>query len=93
MQGIDYTFCELRDKEVINIADGKQLGKIVDLGLHCGGRIHGIIVPGEKRFLKTFVGGDSIYIPWVCLVKIGDDVILVNMPSSPPITSNDLQKY
>ena len=27
MQGIDYTFCELREKEVINILDGKQLAE------------------------------------------------------------------
>ena len=81
MQGIDYTFCELREKEVVNMADGKQLGRIVDLGLHCTGRIVGIVVPGERKFFKNFVGGDSIYIPWQCVVKIGDDVILVELPA------------
>jgi YlmC/YmxH family sporulation protein len=90
MSGIDYTFCELREKEVINIADGKQLGRIIDLGLHCGGRLVGIIVPGEKRFFKSLTNSDSIYIPWACVVKIGDDVILVDLPRSPPICDNSL---
>ena len=81
VQGIDYTFCELREKEVVNMADGRQLGRIVDLGLHCTGRIVGIIVPGERRLFKNFIGGDSIFIPWQCVVKIGDDVILVELPA------------
>jgi YlmC/YmxH family sporulation protein len=80
-QGIDYTFCELREKEVVNMADGRQLGRIVDLGIHCTGRIVGIIVPGERKLFKNFIGGDSIYIPWQCVVKIGDDVILVELPA------------
>lgn len=79
MHGIDYTFCELREKEVINIADGKQLGRIVDLGLHCSGRLMGIVVPGEKKFLKNLTGSESIFIPWNCVIKIGDDVILVEL--------------
>ncbi len=27
----DLTFCELREKEVINIVDGKKLGRILDI--------------------------------------------------------------
>ncbi|MDR2266129.1 MAG: YlmC/YmxH family sporulation protein [Christensenellaceae bacterium] len=92
MNGIDYTFCELRDKEVINIADGKQLGRIVDLGLHGGGRVAGIVVPGEKKFLKSLTSGDSIYIPWVCVIKIGDDVILVDLPCVSNVAGCDIQK-
>jgi YlmC/YmxH family sporulation protein len=78
MHGIDYTFLELRDKEVINIADGKQLGRICDLGIHCSGRLIGVIVPGEKKLLKAG-NGENIFIPWSCVIKIGDDVILVDL--------------
>ena len=63
MTGIDFTYCELRDREVVNIADGKKLGRIIDLALHCSGRIIGIIVPGERRFFKCFSGSDNIFIP------------------------------
>ena len=82
MQGIDYTFCELREKEVVNITDGRQLGRIVDLGIHCSGRVVGIVVPGERRFLKNLSGCENIYIPWNCVIKIGDDVILVELPQA-----------
>ncbi len=77
--GIDYTFCELREKEVVNITDGRRLGRIADLCIHCSGKIVGIVVPGEKRLLKAIGGGDSIFIPWAKVIKIGDDVILVEL--------------
>jgi len=79
MKGIDFTYCELRDREVINMADGRKLGRIIDLALHCSGRIIGIIVPGEKRFARFFSGADNIFIPWINIKRIGDDVILVEL--------------
>ena len=78
-EGIDYTFCELREKEVINISDGKQLGRIVDIAIHCTGKVVGLVAAGEKKFFKNFSGGESIFIPWNNIVKIGDDVILVEL--------------
>ena len=36
-EGIDYTFCELREKDVVNISAGKQLGRIADIAIHCSG--------------------------------------------------------
>lgn len=79
MNGVDYTFCELRNKEVINVADGRQLGRIIDIALHCSGRVVGIIVPGERKFFKNISGSENIFIPWQKLLKIGDDVILVEL--------------
>ena len=79
MQGIDYTFCELREKVVINCSDGKQLGRIVDVALHCTGRVVGLIAAGDKRMFKSFSGNENIFIPWQKVNKIGDDVILVDL--------------
>lgn len=79
MKGIDFTYCELRDREVVNMADGRKLGRIIDLALHCSGRIIGIIVPGERRFFKCFSVNDNIFIPWTNIKRIGDDVILVEL--------------
>lgn len=76
---VDYTFCELREKEVINVSDGKRLGRIIDIALHCSGRVVGIVVPGEKKFFKNVSGSDNIFIPWKNVLKIGDDVILVEL--------------
>lgn len=79
MEGIDYTFCELREKEVVNIADGKKLGRIMDICIHCSGKVVGIVCPGEKKIFKNFSSGDGIFVPWQSVVRIGDDVILVQL--------------
>lgn len=75
----EYTFCELREKEVVNTVDGKRLGRIVDMAFTCTGRIFGIIVPGSKRLIKNLSAGDAIFIPWQNICKIGADVILVEL--------------
>lgn len=68
----------LRCKEVINLSDGCRLGYVSDLELELpDGRIHALILPGPCRFFKLF-GRDGCYrIPWSCIRRIGDDLILV----------------
>ena len=75
----DLTFCELREKEVVNIADGKKLGRILDMAFTSNGTIKGLIVPGEKKFFKNISGDESIFVPWKNIVKIGEDAILVEL--------------
>jgi YlmC/YmxH family sporulation protein len=71
---------ELRMKEVINLADGKRIGFINDLEINLEkGRIEAIIVPKEGRFLKLFNKDNDYTIPWKKIVKIGQDVILVDL--------------
>ncbi len=75
-------FSELRNKEVIHVCEGARLGYISDLGidLDCG-RVATIIIPGPCRFLGLF-GRDSDYvIPWGCIRRIGEDIILVDGPA------------
>ncbi len=84
MNNVEYTFCELREKEVVNVADGKRLGHIVDAAFNVKGQILGFIVPGEKKFIKNLTGNDSLYIPFNCVLKIGNDVILVDLNNNPP---------
>ena len=49
------TFCELREKEIINICDGARLGCICDLEIDDStGTICSIVVPGPSRFLAQF---------------------------------------
>lgn len=79
MGGIDITFCEMREKEVVNIIDGKRLGRILDMAFTVNGNILGIIVPGEKKLFKNITGGDSIFIAWHNIIKIGEDTILVEL--------------
>jgi len=71
---------DFRQKEVININDGKRLGVIIDMEFNlCEGRITAIVVPGTTKWLGFLKGGNDIVIPWEKIKKIGDDVILVDI--------------
>lgn len=71
---------DLRQKEVINIADGKRLGYVYDIEMDLrDGRVDSIIIPGDSRFLGLFGRGTDYVIPWENIKKIGMDIILVEM--------------
>lgn len=80
---MEMSFSELRTKEVVNITDGRRLGKVCDI-VFCypENRILGIVVPGCKGF--GFKRSEQ-FIEMKNIVKIGDDVVLVNfnMPPKP----------
>ncbi len=71
-------FSELRNKEIIHVCEGTRLGYLNDLCIDTdSGRLTALIVPGPCRFLGLF-GRDSDYIiPWACVRRVGDDIILV----------------
>lgn len=79
MSNHNITFLELKDKEIVNIVDGKRLGRIIDLVFTCTGYVVGFVAPGNKKLLKSLNCKDSIFIPWNKICKIGDDVILVEL--------------
>lgn len=69
---------EFRQKEVINIHDGRRLGFVYDIELNIHtGHMDAIIVPGNKLFNFFGKDNDSI-IPWERITRIGDDIILVD---------------
>ena len=69
---------EIRNKEVVNICDGRRLGFVGDLEIRMPeGTVCALIVPGPYRFFGIFGRGEDYYIPWECIRKIGDDIILV----------------
>jgi YlmC/YmxH family sporulation protein len=72
---------DLRRKEVINVCDGCRLGCVSDLDIRLPeGQICAIIVYGPCRFFGLFGRGEEFYIPWDCIQKIGDDIILIDKP-------------
>ena len=80
---MEYTFCELKCKDVINIIDGRRLGRMVDMVFDASrGKICGIVVPGEKSFW-FFKPNEDIFIPWCNILRIGEDVILVEIMLGP----------
>ncbi len=72
-------FTKLKCKEVINICDGCRLGYVSDVEVDCQcGRILAIIVPGPCKFFGVLGRHDDFVIPWQCIRRIGDDIILVD---------------
>jgi sporulation protein, YlmC/YmxH family len=71
----------LREREVVNILDGRRLGLASDLEIEAEtGRIKAIVVPGPGKFLWLFGKSEDFVIPWEKIIKIGVDVILVEAP-------------
>ncbi len=78
----EMTFCELKRREVINGSDGRRMGHIIDIVFTAdSGKIKGIILPYGKRGL--FGKSQDLYVPWQCIQKIGEDVILVEIHEMP----------
>ena len=74
----DISFCELRKKEVVNAADGSKLGHIVDMIISVESKAAlGIVAPAKRSGL--FGKEQNIFIQLGCIVKIGSDVILIDM--------------
>ena len=76
-------FSELKQKDVINICDGRRLGKTIDLVLNESACVDALVVPGPSSFwncLKPDREGYSI--PWERIRRIGDDVILVDVETN-----------
>ena len=72
---------DLRRKEVINICDGCRLGFVADVELRLPeGQVTAIIVYGQTRWFWLFGRGEEFCIPWECIQRIGDDIILIDKP-------------
>jgi len=77
--GHELSFCELRTKQVVNVIDGKVLGRICDVVFsRQSARVLGFVVPGENAFMFFKRKGD-IFIPFERICKIGVDVVLVEL--------------
>lgn len=74
---MDYNYTDLKKKRVINVEDGKDLGKISDFIVsYPEGRIKSIIVPGKKNAIFSSC---ELIIGFSCIERIGDDAILVRL--------------
>lgn len=79
------TFSNLKDKDVINICNGKRLGYVTDLEIDLrSGRIIKLILPSGNKCFNFFSDKNLLCIPWQCIEKIGDDAILVHLAELPP---------
>ncbi len=71
---------EMREKEVINIRDGSRLGFIYDFEINLDkGVVEAIILPGQGKILGLFGKNNDLVIGWHNIVRIGQDIILVDL--------------
>ena len=71
---------DLRQKEVINISDGRRLGFVSDVEINLeDGKIEAIIIPAGGRLFGILGKDNEFLIPWERIKKIGEDIILVDM--------------
>ena len=74
-RGIDF-----KQKEVINITDGKILGFVIDVQADFEkGEIHSIVVANTGKIFNNVNSKSNITIEWKDIKKIGEDVILVEI--------------
>ncbi|MFP3153647.1 YlmC/YmxH family sporulation protein [Lachnospiraceae bacterium ZAX-1] len=72
--------CELKEKEVINVCDCKCIGFVVDVDIdEYSGCVRALIVPGQARLWGIFGRECEYIIPWCNIVRIGPDIILVDV--------------
>jgi YlmC/YmxH family sporulation protein len=77
-----YSFSEMAVKQVINVADGRALGRVCDMVFDARGCVLGFVVPGRRGFIRSVTTSDNIFIPWRNIIKIGSDVMLVELIGS-----------
>ena len=77
------SFSEIRRKDVINIIDGRKLGRPIDLVLNDSACAEALVVPGRSGGLLGLLRQDreGCIIPWGRVRRVGDDVILVEIDS------------
>lgn len=72
---------DLGYKEIVNLADGSRYGQLADSELLFDprrGKIHALLIP-EYTSRFHFGGGiDFLQLPWNCIRKIGEDIIIVD---------------
>ncbi|MDO4553021.1 MAG: YlmC/YmxH family sporulation protein [Bacillota bacterium] len=84
---------DIRDKEVINIYDGRSMGYVDDLEVDLErGVVEGLVVFARRRFLSFLGQDEDMVIPWQKVRRVGEDVVLADMPEAgsgpPPIEIN-----
>lgn len=78
---MEFTFTSLKQKDVINLGDGKNMGKVCDATFTFPeSNLLGVTVTGCKGFKFS---RQEVFIPVKSIVKIGEDAVLVNFGEKP----------
>ena len=70
---------DLQEKDIVNINDGRKIGRIIDAEIDMMGKINYLVVD-EKKGLRSFISPNGdVNITFDKIKKIGSDVILVDL--------------
>lgn len=67
---------DLQTKEIIDITSGKRMGIIIDVLVDSSGRIKSLVLQEKK--IKKFKMLEETEVTWEEIIKIGDDIILID---------------
>lgn len=70
---------ELQTKDVVNQTDGRNIGKIIDIDISANGKINYFVVEPKKLLKKLNIYNNETSIKLEQIIKIGEDVILVDL--------------
>ena len=70
---------ELQKKDIINIKDGKKIGKIIDVEFDSNGYMIRFIIEPLHFFRNVFSNNTEISIKFTQIKKLGEDVILIDI--------------
>lgn len=70
---------DLQTKDIISTKDGRRIGRIIDAEINNEGKIISLILEERKTFKKMMLSNNDSKIPFTSIIKIGEDVILVDM--------------
>ncbi|MDO4926714.1 MAG: YlmC/YmxH family sporulation protein [Turicibacter sp.] len=75
------TLSDIEEKDVINVVTGERIGFVSSLRIDTNsGQIIAITVQPSMRFVSFFSKDEaSVVVPWNQILKIGEDVIIVNV--------------
>ena len=69
----------LQEKDIVNIKDGKRIGRIIDAKITEEGKVEYLVIE-EKKGLRGFINNNQeITITFMQIKRIGEDVILVEL--------------
>ncbi len=72
---------DLQERQIVNIADGKCLGNVKDIELNLNrGVIQALVLPGPGGIRGILQNQGELRVPWQNVVRIGVDVVLIDMP-------------
>lgn len=69
---------DLQKKDIVNVSDGQNLGRIIDIEISEEGQIINFVVE-KRKLLRSITNSADTNIAYKNVERIGEDVILVRI--------------